>query len=90
MKIGPQAAKWMAKKAKAGFQGYPVGAVASYGPDNRPGMPALPLLGRPGPVGRNVGLTTPGGFSRFHSGFPVVEALSDLRFAWPSTLRRST
>jgi hypothetical protein len=35
MKVGPQAAKWIAKKAKAGFRGYPVGTVAFYGPDNR-------------------------------------------------------
>jgi hypothetical protein len=35
MKVGPQAGKWMAKKAKAGFRGYPIGTVAFYGPDNR-------------------------------------------------------
>ncbi len=35
MKVGPQAAKWIAKKAKAGFRGDPVGTLAFYGPDNR-------------------------------------------------------
>jgi hypothetical protein len=35
MKVGPQPAKWIAKKAKMGFRGYPVGTVAFYGPDNR-------------------------------------------------------
>lgn len=35
MKIGPSARKWLAKKAKAGFRGYPVGTVAFYGPDDR-------------------------------------------------------
>jgi hypothetical protein len=35
MKIGPQSKKWLAKKAKVGFRGYPVGTVAFYGPDDR-------------------------------------------------------
>src|SRR5438270_13911203 len=35
MKIGPQSKKWLAKKAKSGFRGYPVGTVAFYGPDAR-------------------------------------------------------
>ncbi len=35
MKIGPQSKKWLAKKAKSGFRGYPVGTVAFYGPDDR-------------------------------------------------------
>src|SRR3954451_1206258 len=35
MKVGPQASKWLQKKAKTGFRGYPLGTVAFYGPDNR-------------------------------------------------------
>jgi hypothetical protein len=35
MKIGPQSRKWLAKKAKSGFRGYPVGTLAFYGPDDR-------------------------------------------------------
>jgi hypothetical protein len=35
MKIGPQPGKWLHKKAKMGFRGYPVGTVAFYGPDDR-------------------------------------------------------
>ena len=35
MKIGPQADKWLRKKAKQGMRGYPVGTIAFYGPDNR-------------------------------------------------------
>ena len=27
--------KWLAKKAKAGFRGYPMATIAFYGPDNR-------------------------------------------------------
>jgi hypothetical protein len=34
MKIGPRPQKWLAKKAKAGNRGFPVGTVAFYGPDN--------------------------------------------------------
>jgi hypothetical protein len=34
MKIGPRPSKWLAKKAKAGNRGYPLGTVAFYGPDN--------------------------------------------------------
>jgi len=35
MKLGWQPRKWLEKKAKAGFRGYPVGTVAFYGPDDR-------------------------------------------------------
>jgi hypothetical protein len=35
MKLGWQPRKWLGKKAKAGFRGYPIGTVAFYGPDNR-------------------------------------------------------
>ncbi|MET3336873.1 MULTISPECIES: hypothetical protein [Bradyrhizobium] len=35
MKIGPQPAKWLHKKAKQGMRGYPVGTLAFYGPDNQ-------------------------------------------------------
>jgi hypothetical protein len=34
MKLGWQPEKWLKKKAKAGFRGYPVGTVAFYGPDD--------------------------------------------------------
>jgi hypothetical protein len=35
MKIGPQADKWLSKKAKQGMRGYPVGTIAFYGPNNQ-------------------------------------------------------
>jgi hypothetical protein len=35
MRIGPSPRKWLTKKAKAGFRGYPVGTVAFYGADDR-------------------------------------------------------
>jgi hypothetical protein len=35
MKPGWQPNKWLKKKAKAGFRGYPVATIAFYGPDNR-------------------------------------------------------
>jgi hypothetical protein len=35
MKVGWQASKWLKKKAKGGFRGYPVATVAFYGPDDR-------------------------------------------------------
>jgi hypothetical protein len=35
MKVGWKATKWLTKKAKIGFRGYPVGTVAFYGPDDR-------------------------------------------------------
>jgi hypothetical protein len=35
MKLGWQPRKWLEKKAKRGMRGYPVGAIAFYGPDNR-------------------------------------------------------
>lgn len=35
MKLGWQASKWLKKKAKAGFRGYPAGTVAFYGPDDQ-------------------------------------------------------
>lgn len=35
MKVGPRPEKWIAKKARSGFRGYPIGTVAYYGPDNR-------------------------------------------------------
>ncbi|MFB9262323.1 hypothetical protein ACFFWD_03930 [Bradyrhizobium erythrophlei] len=34
MKIGWRPQKWLEKKSKSGFRGYPVGTVAFYGPDN--------------------------------------------------------
>jgi hypothetical protein len=33
MKLGWQARKWLDKKSKLGFRGYPVGTIAFYGPD---------------------------------------------------------
>jgi hypothetical protein len=35
MKIGRQPRKWLAKKAKGGFRGYPLGSIAFYGPDDK-------------------------------------------------------
>jgi len=35
MKLGPQPKKWLAKEAKAGFRGFPVGTIAFYGSDDR-------------------------------------------------------
>jgi hypothetical protein len=35
MKIGWQAKKWLGKKTKGGFRGYPMGTIAFYGPDDR-------------------------------------------------------
>lgn len=35
MKLGWQPRKWLEKKARAGFRGYPVATVAYYGPDDR-------------------------------------------------------
>jgi hypothetical protein len=35
VKIGPQAEKWLRKKARQGMRGYPVGTLAFYGPDDR-------------------------------------------------------
>jgi hypothetical protein len=34
MKLGWQAEKWLKKKAKQGFRGYPAGTIAFYGPDD--------------------------------------------------------
>jgi hypothetical protein len=31
--FGPQSRKWLQKKSRLGFRGYPVGTVAFYGPD---------------------------------------------------------
>src|ERR1700758_4728115 len=33
MKLGWQPRKWLDKKSKLGFRGYPVGTLAFYGPD---------------------------------------------------------
>jgi hypothetical protein len=33
MKLGWQPRKWLDKKSKHGFRGYPVGTIAFYGPD---------------------------------------------------------
>ena len=33
MKLGWQPRKWLDKKRKLGFRGYPVGTIAFYGPD---------------------------------------------------------
>jgi hypothetical protein len=35
MKLGRQPRKWLGKKSKLGFRGYPVGTIAFYGPDDR-------------------------------------------------------
>ena len=35
MKLGWRPQKWLEKKSKSGFRGYPVGTVAFYGPDNK-------------------------------------------------------
>jgi hypothetical protein len=35
MKLGWRPRKWLDKKSKPGFRGYPVGTVAFYGPDAR-------------------------------------------------------
>jgi len=35
MKLGRQPSKWLVKKSKVGFRGYPMGTVAFYGPDDR-------------------------------------------------------
>ena len=35
MKLGQQPRKWLEKKAKRGFRGYPIGTIAFYGPDER-------------------------------------------------------
>jgi hypothetical protein len=35
MKLGWQPRKWLEKKSKLGFRGYPVGTVAFYGPNDQ-------------------------------------------------------
>jgi hypothetical protein len=35
MKLGWQPKKWLDKKSKLGFRGYPVGTIAFYGPDDQ-------------------------------------------------------
>ena len=35
MKLGRQPRKWLDKKRKLGFRGYPVGTIAFYGPDDQ-------------------------------------------------------
>ena len=35
MKLGWKPRKWLDKKSKLGFRGYPVGTVAFYGPDDQ-------------------------------------------------------
>jgi hypothetical protein len=35
MKLGRQPRKWLDKKSKLGFRGYPVGTIAFYGPDHQ-------------------------------------------------------
>jgi hypothetical protein len=35
MKLGWEPVKWLGKKAKQGFRGYPIGTIAFYGPDNK-------------------------------------------------------
>ena len=48
MKPGWQPRKWLEKKAKRGFHGYPVGTIAFYGPDNRRAMKAaVAVVARP-------------------------------------------
>jgi hypothetical protein len=48
MKVGWQPEKWLRKRTKAGFRGYPVGTVAFYGPDDRRASKvAVAILNRP-------------------------------------------
>src|SRR4030081_2133371 len=35
MKLGWKSRKWLDKKSKLGFRGYPVGTIAFYGPDDQ-------------------------------------------------------
>src|ERR1700737_4141489 len=35
MKLGWQPRKWLDKKNKLGFRGYPIGTIAFYGPDTQ-------------------------------------------------------
>jgi hypothetical protein len=35
MKLGWQPGKWLDKKSKLGFRGYPAGTIAFYGPDDQ-------------------------------------------------------
>jgi hypothetical protein len=35
MKVGWQPIKWLEKKAKHGFRGYPIGTIAFYSPDDQ-------------------------------------------------------
>jgi hypothetical protein len=35
MKLGWQPRKWLDKKSKLGFRGYPLGTIAFYGPDDQ-------------------------------------------------------
>jgi hypothetical protein len=35
MKLGWRPRKWLEKKAKGGFRGYPIGTIAFYGPDDK-------------------------------------------------------
>jgi hypothetical protein len=47
MRLGWQPRKWLAKKAKAGNRGYPIGTVAFYGPDNlRASKAAVGIIAR--------------------------------------------
>jgi len=48
MKPGWQPSKWLKKKAKAGFRGYPVATIAFYGPDNhRASKAAVGIIAAP-------------------------------------------
>jgi hypothetical protein len=35
LKLGFPPRKWLEKKSRVGFRGYPVGTIAFYGPDDR-------------------------------------------------------
>jgi hypothetical protein len=49
MKLGRQPRKWLDKKSKLGFRGYPVGTIAFYGPDDqRASKVAVAVIVAPG------------------------------------------
>ncbi len=45
MRPNSQAARWIEKKARAGYRGYPIGTIAFYGPDDkRPSKVAVNIV----------------------------------------------
>lgn len=44
MKLGWEPTKWLVKKAKLGFRGYPIGTIAFYGPDDRRASKAVTCI----------------------------------------------